>query len=166
MFVVRLCCSGTTCPGPGNREQFDKQFKQGNYKAAYEGYRGLALDPKPSPQHAGTDLGRAIECLVKLGRVDEVDAFREAVIAVHKASWRLLQAAAESYLNDPNKYGFIVAGQVPCVARIEEQDEFVGADKRDRSRAMQLLSEGLDPAQVGPRPCGGGPLPSDACPRL
>ena len=35
--------------------------------------------------------------LRRLGRIDEIDAFREAVVAVHQGNWRLLQAAAESF---------------------------------------------------------------------
>ncbi len=43
-----------------------------------------------------------------------VDAFREAVIAVHKDNWRLLQAAAESYLNDVATLRLHRRGQVPA----------------------------------------------------
>ncbi len=169
MVVLRLvvsglvvCCLLAVCvvlgqraQVPGNREQFDKQFTAGNYKVAYEGYRGLALDAQTDPRHAGSDLGRAIECLVKLGRVGEVDEFREAVVTVHKASWRLLQAAAESYLNEPNKYGSIVAGQF-LRGDHRGAGRFVGAEERDRARALQLLKEGLEPARLDPdRPAVG-----------
>src|SRR5262245_50925764 len=78
----------------GERERCDKLFASGNYKEAYEGYRRLALDPKTDPARVGGDLERAIECLGKLGRTDEIDAFRDAVIAARKDNWRLLQAAA------------------------------------------------------------------------
>ena len=74
----------------------------GNYKDAYEGYRALALDPRTDPNRVGSDLQQAVTCLAQLGRVDEIDDFREAVIAVHKDNWRLLQAAAESYLTRRN----------------------------------------------------------------
>ena len=96
---------------PGERERADKLFTQGNYKDAYEVYRTIALDPKTEPDRVGNDFKRAVECLRQLGRVDEVDAFREAVIAVHHANWRLLQAAAESYLDDPEHSGFMIAGK-------------------------------------------------------
>lgn len=128
---------------PNNRERFDKLFAQGNFKDAYEGYRGLALDPKAAADRVGADLVRAVECLVKLGRIDEIDAFREAVVAALPTNWRLLQAAAESYLNDAQHFGFIVAdkfhrGWHQGAAR------YVGAYERDRSRALQLLFQGLD----------------------
>ena len=46
----------------------------------------------------------------RLGRVDQVDAFREAVIAVHKKNWRLLQTRRKCVRKGPH-YGFIVAGK-------------------------------------------------------
>src|SRR5262249_41110778 len=102
LFLMMLLAAGLAlarrggAQGGGERERCDKLFAAGNYKEAFEGYRRLALDPATEPVRVGGDLTRAIECLVHLGRLDEVDAFRDAVIAVHKDNWRLLQAAAES----------------------------------------------------------------------
>ena len=64
---------------PSERNRFDKLFADGNFKDAFEGYRRLALDPKTEPDRVGTDLSQAVQCLVRLGRIDEVDAFRESV---------------------------------------------------------------------------------------
>ncbi len=96
---------------PLDRERFDKLLADGNFKDAYDGYRRLALNPKTPPARVGTDLSQAIICLQNLGRQDEIDAFREAVIAVHQRNWRLLQAAAESYLTLAEHFGSIVAGK-------------------------------------------------------
>ncbi len=142
----------------GDREPFDKLFQQGNYKDAYEGYRRLALDPKTEPDRVGADLLRAIECLVKLGRVDEIDDFREAVVAVHKDHWRLLRAAAESYLDNSQHVGSIVAGKFH---RGDDRGggRRVGSYERDRSRGLQLLVQGLDRARTDPdRGAAGGYL--------
>jgi alpha-2-macroglobulin len=135
--------------GPEDRKRFDKLFSEGNYKDAYEGYRGLALDPKTDPKLVGTDLNRAIQCLDKLGRLDEVDGFREAVVAVHRANWRLLQAAAESYLRENQRTGTIVAGKFHR-ARQHETGRYVGAFERDRASGLQLLVEGLDRVRADP----------------
>jgi uncharacterized protein YfaS (alpha-2-macroglobulin family) len=132
---------------PGKREQLEKQFAAGNYKVAYEGFRALALDPKSEPQAVATDLVKAVECLVKLGRVDEIDAFREAVVAVHRANWRVLQAAAESYLNDEQQHvGYIVAGQFHR-GQNQAAQRYAGYYQRDRARALQLLVDGMDRAR-------------------
>src|SRR5262249_41340003 len=144
---------GRRADEPGERERFDKLFAQGNFKDAYEGYRALALDPKTEPARVGADLHQAIQCLVKLGRVAEVDAFREAVIAVHKDNWRLLQAAAESYLDDAQHFGVLVAGNFQ---RGLYTGHLVGSEQRDRSRALQLLVLGLDRARSDPDRAGAG----------
>jgi uncharacterized protein YfaS (alpha-2-macroglobulin family) len=140
---------GYRTEGPGDRERFDKLFALGNFKDAYEGYRALALDAKTDLDRVGTDLVRAIECLVKLGRIDEIDAFREAVVAAQSGNWRLLQAAAESYLNDAQHFGFIVAGKFHRGWH-RGGGRYVGVYERDRSRALQLLVQGLDRARSAP----------------
>src|SRR5262249_26599475 len=76
--------------GRSDRERFYKLFAAGNFQDAYAGYRALALDSKTEPDRVGADLKRAIECLVHLGRIDEVDSFRDGVVAVHQSNWRLL----------------------------------------------------------------------------
>ena len=141
--------AGRRADKPGDRERAEKLLVQGNYKDAYEGFRSLALDPKTEPGRVGTDLGRAIQCLEHLGRVDEVDAFREAVVAVHHANWRLLQAAAESYLNDSQHVGFIIAGKFHRGPH-RGGGQYVSSYERDRSRALQLLVEGRDRANLDP----------------
>jgi hypothetical protein len=87
------------------RARLVKLFAQGNYKDAYEGYRALALGANTEPKLVGADLIKALECLVTLGREEQTDALREAAVALHKANWRLLQAAAESYLDDQHHAG-------------------------------------------------------------
>src|SRR5262249_23699518 len=84
-----------------------------------------------------------------LGRVDEVDAFREAVVAAHQGNWRLLQAAAASYLNDPQHDGFIVAGKFQR-GQHRGGGRYVASYERDRSRGLQLLAQGLDRARSDP----------------
>jgi uncharacterized protein YfaS (alpha-2-macroglobulin family) len=129
---------------PSDREKFEKLISQGNYKDAYEGFRALALDSKDDPLHVGSDLRRAISCLVQLGRLDEIDKFREAVIEAHKDNWRLIEAAAESYLDDGDHNGFIVAGQFRRSRQGFDGGKYVSAAEHDRARALQLLVLGLD----------------------
>src|SRR5262245_21819231 len=138
----------------GERERCDKLFAAGNYKEAFEGYRRLAIAPETEPDRVGGDLTRVIECLEQLGRLDEVDAFRDAVIAVHKDNWRLLQAAAESFLNNPH-FGFVVAGAFHR-GQHRGGGRHVGSYERDRALAVQLLVQGLDRARTDPdRPPAG-----------
>ena len=76
-----------------------------------------------------------------------MDGAREAVVAVHQTNWRLLQGAAESYLNDFNHAGFLIAGKFHRGPQ-RGGGQYVGSYERDRSRALQLLAEGLGRSQA------------------
>src|SRR5262249_46507772 len=119
------------------RDKHTKSYRDGNYKDAYEGLRKLALDAKNDPKLVGGDLHLAITCLRNLGRVDEIDEFRESVIAKHNKNWRLLQTAAIS-LHHGEHYGFIVAGEFSRGWK-RGHGRYVGTFQRDRGRALQLM---------------------------
>src|SRR5436305_7841179 len=97
------------------RDSATKAYNAGNYKDAYQVLRKLALDPKDDPMQVGKDLDLAVDCQRQLGNIDEIDDFREAVIAAHAKNWRLLETAALSYANDDVRYsdhsGYLVAGK-------------------------------------------------------
>src|SRR3984885_1374697 len=80
------------------RTKLTKAYNDGNFKVAYDGLRLLALNPKNDPTLVGKDLELAITSLYRLGRTDEVDDFREAVIKVHEKNWRLLATAANTFV--------------------------------------------------------------------
>src|SRR5262249_46639092 len=126
---------------PTRRESLMKSFKAGNFNTAYKGLRQLALDPKDDPKLVGQDLTTAIACLQQLGRSDEIDEFREAVIAVHKDNWRLLQTAAQTYAATEH-FGYIVAGKFYRGYK-RGGGRFVGTPQRDRVRALQLMQQAL-----------------------
>jgi uncharacterized protein YfaS (alpha-2-macroglobulin family) len=129
-------------PSPQERhDQLSKTMKAGNFKDAYEGFRKLALDPNDDHKQVGQDLEMAIQCLQNLGRSDEIDDFREGVIAVHKQNWRLLEAAAQSLVNNEH-FGFIVAGKF-YRGNKRGGGRYVATMQRDRVRALQLMQQGL-----------------------
>src|SRR5436190_22125815 len=123
------------------RDEFQKAFAGGNYKVAYEGFRKLALDPKDDPARVAGDLQTAISGLQQLGRIDEIDEFREAVVEVHKGNWRLLDAAAQSYMGIDHQ-GFIVAGKFQRGPH-RGGGTYANAAQRDRVRALQLMQAAL-----------------------
>ena len=88
----------------------EKLFSDGNYQEAYDGFRLRALDPHTPPREVSADLQQAIACLQQLGCASEIDDLREKTIQAHTGNWRLLQAAAESYLAVDHQ-GFMVAGR-------------------------------------------------------
>ena len=113
-----------------------------------QGYRRLALDPNSDPLRVGGDLTQAIECLRRLNRVAEIDDFREAVIEVHADNWRLLWAAAQSYMS-VDHYGVLVAGQFER-GRRRGGGQVVSSLERDRVRALQLFQQAMPLAADDP----------------
>jgi hypothetical protein len=127
--------------GGDERAALSKLVKEGNFKDAYQGYHRLALNPNSDPRRVGADLTQAIHCLRRLNRVAEIDDFREAVIEVHAESWRLLWAAAESYVS-VDHYGVLVAGQFER-GRRQGGGQVVSSLQRDRARALQLFQKAM-----------------------
>jgi uncharacterized protein YfaS (alpha-2-macroglobulin family) len=126
---------------PTNRAALVKQYQAGNFKDAYEGYRQLALDTADDPQQVGNDLTQAASALQQLGRIDELDDFREVVIRMHARNWRLLWSAAETYLTFDN-YGFIIAGKF-YRGQHRGGGQAVNSLERDRVRALQLIVQAM-----------------------
>lgn len=128
-------------PAEARRSDSQKALSSGNYKLAYDGLRELALDPKDDRLKVANDLQTGISALEQLGRIDEIDDFREAVIKVHGANWLLLDAAAQSYITVVHQ-GFIVAGKFYRGGR-RGGGKYVNAANRDRVRALQLMQAAL-----------------------
>lgn len=124
------------------RTKYTKAFNDGNFKVSYEGLKKLALNPKNDVRLVGRDLELAIQSLMRLGRNEEVDDFRESVIKVHEKNWRLLQAAAHTYISGEH-YGFMVAGQYKRGGH-RGGGHVVNSLQRDRSRALQLMQQALE----------------------
>ena len=88
----------------------EQKMADGNFDDAYRDFRAHALAPDSPPRLASRSLSNGVQCLQRLGRVDEIDEFLESVIAVHKDQWRVLQMAAQTYLQIPHQ-GYRIAGQ-------------------------------------------------------
>jgi hypothetical protein len=137
----RLLLSAESPPTPEDRAKFEKLQKDGNFKDAYDGFRKLALNKDDDPLKVGDDLSAGIVCLQSLARSDEIDDFRQQVIEVHKANWRLVWTAAETYLHGEH-YGFLIAGKFYRGNR-HGGGPFVYALARDRIRALQLMRQAM-----------------------
>src|SRR5688572_14774470 len=118
-----------------HRQRAQELVKQGNWKEAYDQYSKLALSPATDPAQVGQDLTIAIQCLQHLGRSDEIDKFRENVIATHAKNWRLLQAAALTFLRGEH-HGFIIAGEFHRGGH-RGGGKMVSSLERDRVRSMR-----------------------------
>ncbi|MDI9442983.1 MAG: MG2 domain-containing protein, partial [Planctomycetota bacterium] len=124
-----------------SRADAQKMYADRNYKDAYEAFRRLALDPATDSGQVGGDLKIALTCLQQLNRASEIDPFRERVIAVHAGNWRLLHAAAQSYM-DLDHFGFMIAGKFER-GRHRGGGQVVNSAERDRVRAVQLMVQAM-----------------------
>ncbi|MBN2218496.1 MAG: alpha-2-macroglobulin [Pirellulales bacterium] len=127
------------------RQQAKADLDDGNFKDAFDQFRGLALDPQTDPLQVSTDLLCAVECLIQLNRTNEIDALREAVVKVHSHNWRLLQTAARTYM-DRMHFGYIIAGEFQRGSH-RGDGRIVNAEARDRVRALQLMHQAMPLAQ-------------------
>ncbi|MDJ0820144.1 MAG: MG2 domain-containing protein, partial [Desulfobacterales bacterium] len=130
------------------RQQALKAFNDGNWKDAYQIYRRLCLEVENDPKIVGNDLIQAWQCLRNLNRLNELDAFREAVIEKHVNNWRLLRAAAGSYSQN-NHWGYMVAGEFHR-GHHRGGGRYVNAIQRDRVRTLQLMNRGLELSAADP----------------
>lgn len=139
LFVWAFHLSNAAEPATPDREAALKKMQDGNFRDAYDELRRITLDPKTDSFSVGSLLDSAIQCLNNLARSDEIDDYREAVVEIHAGNWRLLQAAAESYLNGDH-HGFTIAGKFYRGNR-REGGEFTRSQERDRVRALQLFEQ-------------------------
>jgi len=116
-----------------------KHLKDGNFRDALAIYRKLALDADANPALVGKDLEAGINCLARLGRIAETDAFRDAVVERHAGNWRLLATAVKTLADGPH-YGFLVAGEFQRGNR-RGGGRYVGSLQRDRAQALALLEQ-------------------------
>ncbi|MDY7010244.1 MAG: MG2 domain-containing protein [Planctomycetota bacterium] len=147
LLTIMLLGSLLVVPVSGEKQDIEslrakavKLNNEGNYKEAWEIYSKIALDPTGDPKQVGSDMMSAIGCLQNLSRVNEIDDFREKVIAVHKGNWRLLWTAARSYM-DVEHYGTIIAGEFKRGPHRGGRAKWVNAFERDRVRALQLMRQ-------------------------
>ncbi len=120
------------------RAQAQKLFKQGNWKEALAVFRKLCLETDNDPKLVSQDLHSTAQCYQRLGRQNELDAFREAVIKRHANNWRLLYGAAQNYLSY-NHWGFIVAGKFRR-GNNRGGGQYANSWERDRVRSLQLMN--------------------------
>ncbi len=139
---------------PPSRAELRKEFEAGNFKDAFEGFRRLLTNSADDSRQAGEDLSLACRALQQLGRLDELDDFREAAIRAHAKNWRLLGSAANSYMAFDHA-GLLVAGKFHRGASGGQitapgECQAVNATSRDRVRALQLLTAAMPHADADP----------------
>ena len=149
VYFVAGAADGQRQASP-SRDEGQKLMRDGNWKEAWDVYSRLALDPNTDPLQVAGDLNNAVNCLNRVARINEFDEFIENVIETHSRNWRLLQAAAQQYLN-VNKQGAMIGGEFVRGPH-RGQAKFVQSYERDRTRAMQLQLQAMRLAAAEPNP--------------
>ncbi|HHH76395.1 MAG TPA: hypothetical protein ENL03_05160, partial [Phycisphaerae bacterium] len=127
--------------GADGREKAKKLHAEGNYNEAYDLYSALSLDAKTDEKLVAGDYRQAYSSLHQLGRINEVDAFREKVVKVHATNWRLLWEVASTYMNGTH-YGYMISGEF-YRGNHRGGGSRRNAMERDRTRAIQLMQQGM-----------------------
>lgn len=121
------------------RSKAVQAMKDGNFNSAYEEFRTLLLEPASDSMQVCNDLQFAVNCLNRLGRVQEFDELIEAAIEVRPANWRFLRVASQSY-RSINHTGTIVGGEFQR-GHHQRNGTHANAYERDRVRSLQLLEK-------------------------
>ena len=136
--------AGEESPAPdqeAQRQKLHKLYGDGNFKEAYDGLRNIVLDQDANPDKVGNDLVTAVQCLRRLGRVDEFDAFVEEAVTTHPDNWQLLHVIAQQYLQIDH-HGFMISGEFHRGGH-RGGGQVASALERDRVRALQLMQQAL-----------------------
>jgi len=123
------------------RQTAYEEFRKGNWRDALDRFKTILADPKADGEKAAQDLNTAVQCLGRLGRINELDALIESAVKAHPKDWRLLQAAAQNYLNTTH-YGYMIAGEYRRGPH-RGGGKMANSLERDRVRAIQLLEQAL-----------------------
>jgi hypothetical protein len=123
------------------RSQAQTNYRNGNFRDAYDALRKLCLDPANDGREVSQDLTTAVQCLNRLGRVNEFDELAESTVAAHKNNWRLLKTAAEQYQQAQHQ-GFMISGEYERGPH-RGGGKVVNSMERDHVRALQLMQQAL-----------------------
>jgi uncharacterized protein YfaS (alpha-2-macroglobulin family) len=122
------------------RATAQKHFNDGNFRDAYDTYRELSLDEKGDPKMVGEDFRQGVECLRRLNRVAEVDAYLTEFVELHDDNWRALMSASMALGGVPH-YGTMIAGEFKR-GNQRGGGQWVSSETRDRVQRLIWLDRG------------------------
>jgi alpha-2-macroglobulin len=141
-LVVSACLLPAAESTPQERRTMARQqFDQGNVKDAFDAWRPLLVAAETPARQVAEDLPLAVQSLLRLGRLDEIDPLLEEMAKVHAKQSRVLSAVGQQF-RDTQHYGQIVAGEWSRGDR-RGGGRFVNSLERDRVRTLQLYVAAL-----------------------
>ena len=129
-------------------QQMEKLVQQGNFKEAYEAAEKLFFDPNQDPKQLARTMHIPVQCLQRLGRYNEIDAFLEKTAEVQKDQWRVLTLVGNQYVL-LNHWGVINDNKFER-GPVRGGGKRVYTLQRDRVRALQLYQQAMQLAEKEP----------------
>jgi uncharacterized protein YfaS (alpha-2-macroglobulin family) len=128
----------------------DKALAEGNWNDALNLWKEILPLPDNTGVEVASDLGKAIQCLQKLNKLEQWDALVEDTVKAHAGDWILLRDAGLQYQSS-QPWGTLISGEF---RRGQYQGgKRVSSAQRDRVRSLQLLENAMqvmEKAEVPP----------------
>ncbi len=148
-LTVALALTSPVLPGtdaaevpPESMDQIDKDFDDGNFNDAFTGYRRLLREGDVDGPKAPHALERAVQALIRLNRVAEVDALLDEATQRYAGNFRLLDTAATQFMQIP-RYGYQITGNFER-GQHRGGGNLVNSLARDRVRAINLRETAIE----------------------
>ncbi|RCS54930.1 alpha-2-macroglobulin [Bremerella cremea] len=126
-------------------KQMETLAQQGNFKEAYQAAEKIYFSSQQDPQALALNLRIPVQCLQRLGRYADVDAFLEKTAKAQKDHWQVLAAVAKQYTS-LDHWGSINDNQFER-GQSRGGGKRVNSFQRDRVRALQLYVAAMQLAQ-------------------
>ena len=71
-------------------EKSSKLYEQGRWKEALEGFKNYISEDSATSDNVKNAFRNSVECLSRLGNINEFDELAESSVKKHPANWKLL----------------------------------------------------------------------------
>lgn len=131
------------------RAAADKAMKEGNWNDALKIWREILPLPENTGVNLAADLGKALQCVQRLNKLEQWDAVVEDTVKAHPGDWILLRDAGIQY-QSAQPWGTIISGEFRRGQY--EGGKRVSSSQRDRVRSLQLFEQAMVAMQKAEAP--------------
>lgn len=119
-------------------EKSSKLYEQGRWKEALDGFKKyISEDPVKPDDNVKNAFEKSVECLSRLGNINEFDELAESSVKKHPVNWKLLVRVASEYTHIRHD-AYIINDTVSRIV-YKSGGRYADLSARDRVRAIQLF---------------------------